>query len=444
MQKAVCGLRRRSCRKQIAGRDAESGLRIERQRGNDMKDQDYMRRAICLAKQGAGWTNPNPMVGAVIVKDGRIIGEGFHRRYGELHAERNAIAALTESAEGASIYVTLEPCCHYGKTPPCTEAILAQGISRVVIGSRDPNPLVSGKGAAMLREHGLTVEEDFLRAECDDLNPVFFHYIRTGKPYVVMKYAMTLDGKIAAYTGESKWITGEEARSHVQTLRGKYAAILAGIGTVLADDPMLNCRAEGAHQPLRVIVDSNLRLPPESRICRTAREYPTVVACAVNPREGAAGERARVLEDMGVRVVSFPAAGGRAHVPEDMGVRVVSFPAAGLKDDLGVSVGQERPRVDLRALTEWLGSEKIDSVLVEGGGQIHETALAAGIVNHVCAYIAPKLLGGADAKTPVEGQGAPSPDEGARLGNRKLTQLGEDLLLEYDIEGGMNGVYWNC
>lgn len=160
-----------------------------------MNERDYMRRAIALARQGAGWVNPNPMVGAVIVKDGRIIGEGWHRRCGQLHAERNALAALTESAEGATMYVTLEPCCHYGRTPPCTEAIIENKLARVVIGSRDPNPLVAGKGAEILRRNGIQVEEDFLREECDALNPVFFHYITSGRPYVVMKYAMTLDGK---------------------------------------------------------------------------------------------------------------------------------------------------------------------------------------------------------------------------------------------------------
>ena len=182
-------------------------------------DQDYMKRAIELAKKGEGWTNPNPMVGAVIVKDGRIIGEGYHARCGELHAERNAIASLTESAEGATLYVTLEPCCHYGKTPPCTEAILEQKIKKVVIGSRDPNPKVAGKGAKILRDAGVAVVEDFMRDKCDELNPIFFHYITTKTPYVVMKYAMTLDGKIATKTGASKWITQEAARREVQYMR---------------------------------------------------------------------------------------------------------------------------------------------------------------------------------------------------------------------------------
>jgi diaminohydroxyphosphoribosylaminopyrimidine deaminase/5-amino-6-(5-phosphoribosylamino)uracil reductase len=370
-----------------------------------MNEQQYMRRAIQLAKQGVGWVSPNPMVGAVIVKDGRIIGEGYHQRCGQLHAERNALAALTESAEGAVIYVTLEPCCHYGRTPPCTEAILEHKLARVVIGSRDPNPLVAGKGAELLRQKGVSVETDFLREECDVLNPVFFHYITTGRPYVVMKYAMTLDGKIAAYTGLSQWITGEAARSHVHSLRGRYSGILVGIGTVLADDPMLNCRLEGSHQPVRIIVDSKLRIPLDSKICRTAKEYETVVACAqYDP------EKAAALEQLGVRILCLPG-----------------------KDD----------RVDLQALMTHLGQDKVDSVLIEGGGQIHEAALRAGIVNHVCAYIAPKLLGGADAKTPVEGLGASHPDQAAKLCGLQITHLGEDLLLEYDVTGGLCNVYWN-
>lgn len=231
-----------------------------------MTDQDYMRQAIMLARKGEGWTSPNPMVGAVIVKNGRIIGEGYHARWGGLHAERNALASLTEPAEGATLYVTLEPCCHYGKTPPCTEALLEHKIARVVIGSRDPDPRVAGKGAQILKAAGVRVEEDFLREECDRLNPVFFHYITEKTPYVVMKYAMTLDGKIATRTGASKWITGEEARTRVQLLRHRYSGIMAGIGTVLADDPLLNVRLEGKKSPTRIICDSHLRIPPESRI----------------------------------------------------------------------------------------------------------------------------------------------------------------------------------
>lgn len=370
-----------------------------------MNDRDYMLRAISLAKKGIGWTAPNPMVGAVIVKEGRIIGEGFHRKCGELHAERNAFASLTQSAEGADIYVTLEPCCHFGRTPPCTQAIIDNKIARVFIGSRDPNPLVSGKGASILREHGITVIEDFLREECDEINPVFFKYITTKTPYTVIKYAMSLDGKIAAYTGESKWITGETAREHVHSLRGYYSAILAGIGTVLADDPMLNCRLDNAHQPLRVIVDTNLRIPLDSKICKTANEFPTMTACVNGD-----SDKINALKKLGIDVRILPEKDGHA---------------------------------DLKALMKLLGEMQISSVLIEGGGEINEAAFRADIADHIYAYIAPKIIGGKSAKTPVEGLGAASPDLGAKLCNSKITHLGEDILIEYDIERGFADVHGN-
>ncbi len=268
-----------------------------------MTDQNYMLQAIQLAKQGEGWTNPNPMVGAVIVKNGRIIGKGYHKKCGEFHAERNAIASLTESAEGATIYVTLEPCCHYGKTPPCTEAIIEQKIKRVVIGSRDPNPKVSGKGIKMLQEAGIEVIEDFMREECDRLNPVFFHYITTKTPYVVMKYAMTLDGKIATKTGASKWITGEAARAEVQHMRHRYMGIMAGIGTVLADDPMLNVRVEGWKSPIRILCDSGLRIPLDGQIVKSAGKYRTIVAYADSENTEAKRKR---LHEMGVETICCP------------------------------------------------------------------------------------------------------------------------------------------
>ena len=220
-----------------------------------------MQRAIELAGRGEGFTNPNPLVGAVIVKEGRIIGEGYHEKYGGLHAERNAIASLTESPEGAAIYVTLEPCCHYGKTPPCTEAILESGIREVVIGSRDINPKVAGKGVKILREAGLVVVEDFMREECDRLNDIFFHYIKSKLPYVVSKFAMSADGKIATTTRKSQWISNETSRNLVQKMRARYMGIMVGIGTVLADNPMLNVRIEGARSPVRIICDSKLQIP---------------------------------------------------------------------------------------------------------------------------------------------------------------------------------------
>lgn len=368
-----------------------------------MAEEQFMKRAIELAKQGVGWTAPNPLVGAVVVKNGRVIGEGYHRKYGELHAERNALAACTEDPAGATLYVTLEPCCHYGKTPPCTEIIIEKKIAKVVIGSRDPNPKVAGKGARILREHGINVVEDYMREACDALNPVFFHYITTKTPYVVLKFAMTLDGKIATRTGASKWITGEAARNHVHQLRGRYAGILVGIGTVLADDPMLNCRIDGAHQPLRIILDSHLRIPMGSRLVRSAKEYPLLIVCNESTRDREEGtNRIQKLEEAGAKVWTLPEKNGHP---------------------------------DLNVLMQWLGEEKIDSVLIEGGGTVNEAVLKAHIVHHVYAYIAPKIFGGEDAKTPVEGSGIRLPQECAKLRLAKITVLLNDMLLEYDVEG---------
>ena len=264
---------------------------------NDINDieEKYMKRAIALAKEGEGSCHPNPLVGAVLVKDGMIIGEGYHKKCGDLHAERNAILSLNESAEGSTMYVNLEPCCHYGKTPPCTEAIIEDKIARVVIGSRDPNPQVAGKGVRILRDAGIKVTEDFMRDECDEINKIFFHYITRKRPYVIMKYAMTADGKIATKTGASKWITGPESLRRVHELRNACMGIMVGIGTVLADDPMLNCRIEGGKDPVRIICDSKLKIPVDSNIVRTAGEIDTVVVCAaINPKKQKILEKAEV------------------------------------------------------------------------------------------------------------------------------------------------------
>ena len=360
-----------------------------------MTDREYMQRAIELAAKARGFTNPNPMVGAVIVKDGRIIGEGYHRKCGELHAERNAFASLAESAEGATIYVTLEPCCHYGKTPPCTEAIIEHKIKRVVIGSRDPNPLVSGKGAAILREHGILVEEDFMREACDALNPVFFHYITKKLPYVVTKYAMTADGKIATKTGASKWITGEAARQKVQYMRHCYMGIMAGIGTVLADDPMLNVRVDGWKSPVRIICDSRLRIPLDSQIVKTAGEIRTIVAYAK-----ADAKKQQALQDAQVETISVP---------------------------------DEEGHVDLVKLMQYLGEQGIDSVLVEGGGTLCDGMLRAGLVSQMEVFVAPKIFGGAAAKSPVEGIGINQVTEATMLTLDKIEKIGEDVLLSYRV-----------
>ena len=372
-----------------------------------MPEEKYMRRAIELAKKGSGHVNPNPLVGAVIVRDGEIIGEGYHECYGQLHAERNAIANAKKrgnSLEGSTIYVTLEPCCHYGKTPPCTEAIIEEKIARVVVGSDDPNPLVSGKGFQMLREKGIEVIPHFLKEECDAMNHVFFHYIRTGTPYVAMKYAMTMDGKIACYTGDSKWVTGEESRAHVQTLRNHYKGIMAGIGTVLADDPMLNCRIEGGRDPIRIIADSHLRIPIDSQLVRTAGQQPLIVACLPDADE----EKAAQLQEKGVEVLRIP------------GVTTADI------------TEEQKEVISLPVLMKELGARKIDGILLEGGGQLNESALQAGIVDRIYCYIAPKIFGGAQAKPPVEGQGLTRAADAWQFNRIGMQEFGQDILLEYE------------
>ncbi len=366
-----------------------------------MTDAEYMRQALELARRGMGYVNPNPMVGAVIVKDGRIIGKGWHQRYGTLHAERNAFADCKESCEGAEIYVTLEPCCHYGKTPPCTEAIIENKIRRVIIGSPDPNPLVAGKGAAILREHGIEVVEGVLREECDSLNEIFMHYITTGLPFVTMKYAMTMDGKIACFTGESKWITGEAARQNVQRDRLRHAAIMVGVGTVLADDPMLTCRMEGGRDPVRVICDTRLRIPLSSNIVRTAKDVPTIIASCCDDK---------------MRISEYEAAGCRI-----------------------IKVNETEGHVDLRQLMQILGGEKIDSVLLEGGSEMNWSALRSGIVTKVQTYIAPKIFGGAESRSPVSGKGVPLPAEAFMLTGGTVTQIGDDILIESRVRTDVHG-----
>lgn len=352
-----------------------------------------MERAIELAKRARGFTSPNPMVGAVIVKDGRVIGEGYHERCGELHAERNALASLTESAEGATIYVTLEPCCHYGKTPPCTEAIIEHKLAKVVIGSRDPNPLVSGKGAAILRKAGIEVVEDFMREECDAINPIFFHYITTKRPYVAMKYAMTMDGKIATRTGASKWITGEAARNHVQTLRHAYKGIMVGIGTVLADNPMLNCRMQGGIDPVRIVCDTHLRIPMNCQIVQTADTIETILATSTNEK-------------------------GKIEQLIKKGVQILQIPE---KDGC----------IDLNLLMQTLGEKGIDSILLEGGGRLNDSFLREKLIQKAYVYLAPKIFGGEDAKTPVEGIGISLPEQSANFKLQQIQQIEEDILLEY-------------
>lgn len=360
-----------------------------------MQDR-FMLRAIELARKGTGRVNPNPLVGAVIVKDGRIIGEGYHKEYGGLHAEREAFSHLVEDAAGAEMYVTLEPCCHHGKQPPCVDAIIEQGISRVYVGSDDPNTLVAGKGIKRLRDAGIQVVTHVRKEDCDSLNPVFFHYITTKTPYVVMKYAMTMDGKIATRSGDSRWITGESAREHTHATRNWLSGIMVGIGTVLADNPLLNCRMPGGSSPVRIVLDSRLRIPFDSQIVQTAGEYKTIVA-TLGDKEDKESE----LQKAGVEIL---------HVPEREG------------------------HVDLLALMPLLGERQIDSILLEGGAGVNASALQAGIVNRVQVYVGNQIFGGVDAPSPVGGQGVAAVADSYGFGTPKVTCFGGDVLLEYERE----------
>lgn len=364
-------------------------------------DAAFMQRACELAQRGKGWVAPNPQVGCVLVRDGRVIGEGWHERCGGLHAERDALRDCEqrgEEARGATAYVTLEPCSHTGKQPPCADALIEAGVARVAVGSADPNPLVAGAGVQRLRDAGIRVDEGILRAECDELNAPFFHFIRTGRPLVIAKFAETLDGKVATRTGASRWITGEAARARVHADRARHAAIMVGVGTVLADDPLLTARPVeaasllGVHQPLRVVVDTHLRTPLDAQLVRTAAEAPT---CIVTTETD--GEAFRALEASGCRMLTVPERDGR---------------------------------VDLDAAFCALGEAGISSVIVEGGPQLLGAVFDAKLADCVQAYVAPKIFGGAGAPGPVGGTGVAVPADALTLTDVRITPLGDDLLIE--------------
>lgn len=358
---------------------------------------EYMKKAICLAKLGCGHVNPNPLVGAVIVKNDKIIAEGYHEKYGGFHAERNAILSCKEDMSGADLYVTLEPCCHYGKTPPCTDIIIKSGIKRVFVGCLDDNPLVKGKGCEILRNNGIEVIENVMYDECRRLNEIFFHYINTGMPYIIMKYAMTADGKISTSTGKSKWITSEPSRQWVHRLRGRTAGILVGSGTVKTDNPMLNCRIENGSNPVRIICDSRLDIPLDSAIIQTSSEIKTIIAAV----GGYSSDKAKAIKNMGAEIIDCPDKTGK--------------------------------RVDLPTLLKKLGTLKIDSILVEGGSEINYSMLKSGLANKLYVFVAPKIFGGS-AKTPIGGTGIDEIMECCQLKPVKIKLIDDDTLIEYSIE----------
>lgn len=348
-----------------------------------------MRQALKLAARGRGRTAPNPMVGAVVVREGRVVGLGFHPRAGEPHAEVFALRQAGEAARGASLYVTLEPCCHHGRTPPCTEAVLASGVRRVVAAMPDPFPKVAGGGLRLLREAGLQVESGLLQPQAEELNRAYLKAVRTGLPWLTLKLAMTLDGKIATRTGDSRWVTGEAARRYVHRLRDWTDAVLVGSGTALADDPELTARLPGARNPLRVVVDSRARLPRTSKLARTARETPTLLLT---------GEESstRDLEAAGVQIERIPA---------------------------------RADRLDLEAALRRLVERGVHSVLCEGGGELAAALLERGLVDEVVWFIAPRLVGGRDAPGPLGGKGVERMADALELQNVRVRRLGQDLML---------------
>ena len=362
------------------------------------RDARFMRRALELAERGRGLTSPNPMVGAVVVSGESIVGEGFHERAGGPHAELVALAEAGARSRGATLYVTLEPCVHHGRTPPCAPLVIAAGVRRVVAAFVDPNPLVGGRGLTMLRAAGVDVREAVLAPEAERQNRAFITAMRLGRPHVTLKAAMTLDGRIADVHGESKWITGASARSAAHRLRSESDAIVVGVETVLRDDPALNVRTDPPwpREPYRVVLDTAGRTP-------------------VNARLITAGTPARAL------VIT----GGDANVD-----RVRALAAAGATI---VPVPRRQGRVDLRAALGALAAREVRAVMVEGGGEVHGAFLDAGLVDRVALFIAPRLLGGRGATAAIAGQGGPL-KTAPRLIGLQTTWVGEDLLVEGDVE----------
>jgi diaminohydroxyphosphoribosylaminopyrimidine deaminase / 5-amino-6-(5-phosphoribosylamino)uracil reductase len=355
-----------------------------------MRDQDYMNLAINVAKAGVGQTTPNPVVGAVIVNDGRVVGIGAHLKAGEPHAEVHAIRMAGEKAQNATAYVTLEPCSHHGKTPPCADLLITSKVKKVVVATTDPNPLVAGKGIAKLKAAGIEVEVGVCKEQADALNAVFFHYLDKKRPYVTLKSATTLDGKIATVTGESKWITGEAARQDVHLYRSIHDAILVGVNTVLMDNPSLTTRLPNGtgKNPIRVILDSKLRTPLDSQIVNDGKaETWIIVSNQVNQEK-------------------------MNEFSEKKGVRIIQLQEANLS---------------ISTMLTRLGEEGISSIFVEGGAEVNGSFLKDKAINQVIVYLAPKLFGGKQAPTAIGGPGIESIDDSLQLTIKSVEKLGEDV-----------------
>ncbi|MDM5334357.1 bifunctional diaminohydroxyphosphoribosylaminopyrimidine deaminase/5-amino-6-(5-phosphoribosylamino)uracil reductase RibD [Ureibacillus composti] len=363
-------------------------------------DQDYMQLALQLAATAKGNTNPNPVVGAVLVKNGVIVGTGLHRKAGEPHAEVHAFNMAGEHANGATLYVTLEPCSHYGKTPPCAKLVIESKVSRVVVATTDPNPSVAGRGIRMIEDAGIEVEVGILEKEARKLNERFIHNMLTSRPFVISKFAMTADGKIATHTGHSKWITGEEARHQVHELRDEVDAILVGVGTVLADNPSLTTRLperEGKN-PIRIILDSNLRIPLNSTVLQT-EEAKTII------------------------VTSLEVDTSKVEAVEEKGATVLAVS----KNEHGLNLDEMLSRLYEMGITD---------VLVEGGGEINASFLRTGLINKFFIYIAPKIIGGKNSKPPFTGVDVDTMDDALELEFDDVEKVGKDLcIVAYPKQG---------
>jgi diaminohydroxyphosphoribosylaminopyrimidine deaminase/5-amino-6-(5-phosphoribosylamino)uracil reductase len=369
-------------------------------RKSSLMDEQFMRRALRLARKGEGRVSPNPLVGAVIVRDKRIIGEGYHRCCGENHAEINAIINATEVIAGATFYITLEPCSHHGRTPPCVNALIACQPGRVVVGVADPNPLVSGKSIETLRQNGIETTVGVLDKACRELNEVFFKYIQTGLPYVTLKFAQTLDGRIATVSGHSRWISSPPARKFAHRLRYFNDSILVGADTVLRDDPELTCRLVRGRNPLRIVVDSHLRLSPDARIFEEGRHARTIIITTRQAQE----ERRRLFGEKGIEVLE---------------------------------VGEDRTgRVDLRMLLRVLGKRKISSLLVEGGAAVITSFLKENLADRLIVILAPRIMGtGVNAIGDLETR---QMDEALSLTFHRIARRGDDLILDARFNSPVN------
>jgi diaminohydroxyphosphoribosylaminopyrimidine deaminase/5-amino-6-(5-phosphoribosylamino)uracil reductase len=357
-----------------------------------MDDEYWMRRALRLAEKGRGRTSPNPMVGAVLVKEGMAVGQGYHAKAGEAHAEIVALREAKEEARGATLYLNLEPCAHFGKTPPCAPEVIEAGVRRVVIGMEDPNPLVKGKGTQILRQAGLEVEMGILEKECQRLNEVFCKYILEKEPFVILKAAATLDGKIATRNGDSKWISGEASRRLVHRLRDQVDGILVGIGTVLKDDPLLTARIRGGRDPYRIVLDSRLKISEKAKLIGTSPSKAIIAATALAPKD-----KIERFEKRGVRIFIFDSREGR---------------------------------VDLKSCLSRLGEIGIMSLLVEGGSQVNGSFLGEGLIDKLLLFLSPKLMGDPEAPGIFGGRGVSDLQEVIALKEMKMKKVREDIFIE--------------